>query len=81
MLDFQNSVWRLGEQTLSNSLCIQYCRVGDQVSFVKKGRFGVVHGSVEDKFSPYHIFVETSTKEDFQNDKIMQKVSLDFEYI
>lgn len=60
---------------MSNTVKFVYFHwVGDQVSFVKKGRFGVVHGSVEDKFSPYHIFVETSTKEDFQNDKIMQKL-------
>jgi hypothetical protein len=63
-----------------NSLYIFYCRVGDKVSYVKKGRFGVVHGSVEDKFSPYHIFVETNAKEDFQSDKIMQKASFNVKY-
>lgn len=51
-----------------------YFRVGDQVSFVKKGRFGVVHGSVEEKFSPFHLFIETSSREDFDQNKILQQV-------
>ena len=43
--------------------------------FAKKGKFGVVHGSIQEWFNPYHLFVETSSKEDFSLDKITQQVA------
>ena len=43
--------------------------------FAKKGRFGVVSGSVEEYFSPFHLQVETSTIDDLAESNLMQKVS------
>ena len=40
----------------------------------KKGKFGVVHGSIQEQFRPYHLFIETGTKDDFQSEKIKQQV-------
>jgi hypothetical protein len=48
--------------------------VGEKVPFAKKGRFGVVSGSVEEHFSPFHLELETSTTDDLQEDVIMQKL-------
>jgi hypothetical protein len=45
------------------------------VPFAKKGRFGVVSGSVEEYFSPFHLQVETSTIDDLAESVLMQKVS------
>ena len=44
--------------------------------FTKKGKFGVVHGSIQQWFNPYHAFIETSTREDFYTKKVMQQVRL-----
>jgi hypothetical protein len=56
-------------------------RVGEKVPFAKKGRFGVVSGSVEEFFSPFHLQVETSTIDDLAESHLMQKVSWHFEHI
>ena len=54
-----------------------YCpRIGEKVPFAKKGKFGVVHGSIQEWFNPYHLFVETSSKDDFSLDKITQQVAV-----
>lgn len=49
--------------------------MGDRIPVGKKGRYGVVHGSIEEKFNPFHLVVETSSREDFDTDKILQQVS------
>lgn len=54
--------------------CVLLHRIGDKVPFAKKGKFGVVHGSIQQWFNPYHLFVETNSPEDFQTDKIIQQV-------
>ena len=51
-------------------------RIGEKVPFAKKGKFGVVHGSIQEWFNPYHLFIETSTREDFQIDSIIQLVHI-----
>lgn len=67
-------------QTLSSSnpkllfLKKSGCRIGDKVPVAKKGRYGVVRGEAEALFSPYHLFVESSNAEDFNNDRILQQV-------
>ncbi|XP_046560819.1 uncharacterized protein LOC124269828 [Haliotis rubra] len=48
--------------------------IGEQVPVTKKGRFGVVHGSVVERFNPYHSMVETSSREDIEDSKILQKL-------
>jgi hypothetical protein len=54
--------------------CCTVCRLGDKVPFVMKGKYGVVHGSVQERFNPYHTFIETGTKEDLDTDTIMKQV-------
>ena len=49
-------------------------RCGHDVPFVKKGRFGVVHGSVQEHFNPYHVAIETGDKDDLTQEKIEDKV-------
>lgn len=49
--------------------------MGDQIPFGKKGRYGVVHGSIEEKFNPFHLMIETNSRDDFDTDKILQQVS------
>jgi len=51
-------------------------RVGDKVPFAKKGRFGVVSGSVEGHFSPYHLVVETGSVDDLSENVLVQRVCL-----
>ena len=43
--------------------------------FVKKGRYGVVHGSIEQHFNPYHALIETGSLEDLKEDELVKKVS------
>jgi len=45
------------------------------VPFAKKGRFGVVSGSVEEFFCPFHLQIETSSSDDLDERLLMQKVS------
>ena len=54
--------------------CVRSVRVGEKVPFAKKGRFGVVSGSVEEYFCPFHLNIETSTRDDLLESVIMQKV-------
>ncbi|KAK3088916.1 hypothetical protein FSP39_025420 [Pinctada imbricata] len=59
---------------MSNTVKFVYFHwIGENVPYVKKGRYGVVHGSVEEKFSPYHLFIETSNVDDFCTEKIIQQ--------
>ena len=50
--------------------------MGENIPFTKRGRFGVVQGSIDAKFSPYHAMVSTSSAEDLGTDKIIQMVRL-----
>ena len=50
-------------------------RVGEKVPFAKKGRFGVVSGSVEEYFCPFHLQIETSSTDDIDEELLMQKVT------
>ncbi|XP_048776315.1 uncharacterized protein LOC125680661 [Ostrea edulis] len=60
---------------MSNTIKFVYFRwMGDRIPVGKKGRYGVVHGSIEEKFNPFHLVVETSSREDFDTDKILQQL-------
>ncbi|ELU18834.1 hypothetical protein CAPTEDRAFT_226752, partial [Capitella teleta] len=37
--------------------------IGEEVAFAMQGKFGVVHGSVEQHFRPYHLMLETGNTE------------------
>ena len=52
------------------------CRIGEEVPFAKRGRYGVVHGSVEQHFRPYHIMVETGNLDDLTEAELVLKVCL-----
>ncbi|XP_046365847.2 uncharacterized protein LOC124141792 [Haliotis rufescens] len=60
---------------MSTTVKFVYFRwIGEQVPVTKKGRFGVVHGSVVEWFNPYHMMVETSSREDTEDSKILQQL-------
>ena len=42
--------------------------------FVRKGRFGVVHGSIVQHFHPFHLQVETGNREDLSEEEITKRV-------
>jgi hypothetical protein len=48
--------------------------IGENVPFVKKGRYGVVHGSVEEHFNPYHIILETGSKDDLEEQELIDRL-------
>ena len=43
--------------------------------FAKRGRYGIVHGSVEQHFNPFHLALETDTTDDLQEEVLKQKVN------
>ncbi|KAM7434107.1 hypothetical protein ABFA07_015766 [Porites harrisoni] len=49
--------------------------VGESVPFSKKGKFGVVHGSVKEHFQPSHCIIETSHKSDVTEEEMMKVIS------
>ena len=53
-----------------------YFRVGTNVPFSKKGRFGVVHESVRKYFQPCHLEMETDSTADITEEVIRQKVEM-----
>ncbi|GFR71694.1 coactosin [Elysia marginata] len=58
---------------MSTTVKFVYIRwMGDNIPFAKRGKFGVVGGSVDEKFSPYHVQVSTSSSDDLDTDKIIQ---------
>lgn len=60
---------------MSTTVKFVYFRwIGEQVPLGKKGRYGVVKGEAESMFSPYHLFVESSNREDFADDLILQQL-------
>ncbi|EDO47220.1 predicted protein [Nematostella vectensis] len=65
---------RLQEKVdLSSTVKFVYIHwVGESVPFTKKGRYGVVHGSIKEKIGQYHCIVETSSKADLTEEAIMK---------
>ena len=49
-------------------------RHGENVPFARKGRFGVVHGSIVQHFHPFHLQIETGNREDLTEDEITKRV-------
>lgn len=49
-------------------------RVGEHVKPILKGRIGVVHGSVLHHMTPFHLQLETSTRDDLDEQAIINKV-------
>ena len=43
-----------------------------------KGRIGVVHGSVMEYLTPFHLQLETSSRDDIQEDAIVKQVKAMF---
>ena len=42
---------------------------------MKKGRYGVVHGSIEVHFNPYHVLIETGSLDDLTEEELIKKVT------
>lgn len=60
---------------MSNTVKFVYVRwVGEEVPPTKKGRYGVVHGSVQEHFTPFHLQLEISAKEELTEDAIKEKL-------
>ncbi|KAL3872334.1 hypothetical protein ACJMK2_040265 [Sinanodonta woodiana] len=60
---------------MSSTVKFVYFRwIGDAVPYAKRGKYGVVHGSIQEHFNPYHLFIETSSREDFDPEKINQQL-------
>lgn len=79
LLDDQQVMYALGRyQTkfdMSTTVKFVYFRwIGEKVPLGKKGRYGVVKGEAETLFSPHHLFVESSNTEDFEDERILQKL-------
>lgn len=49
--------------------------VGESVPFTKKGKFGVVHGSVERHFQPSHCVIETAQRADLTEEEMMKVIT------
>ncbi|KAI8807232.1 hypothetical protein BJ742DRAFT_813864 [Cladochytrium replicatum] len=48
--------------------------LGEKVSFVKKGRFGIVKGDATRYFTPYHVDIEISSPDELIEEEIIKKV-------
>ena len=57
------------------------CRIGEEIPFAKRGRLGVVHGSVEQHFNPYHLLVETGNLDDLTEESIVQRVRFSYKHL
>lgn len=51
-------------------------RVGENVPPMKKGRYGVVHGSVQGHFAPFHLQMEVNSIDELSDDSIIEKVRI-----
>lgn len=49
---------------------------GNDFPFAKRGRFGVVHGSIQERFHPYHIDFDISAKSEISQSLIDEKLAL-----
>ncbi|XP_046857958.1 uncharacterized protein LOC124451386 [Xenia sp. Carnegie-2017] len=47
---------------------------GKEVPFTKRGKYGVVHGSIEKRFHPHHIFIEAENRSELDHELLMNKV-------
>ncbi|ESN93342.1 hypothetical protein HELRODRAFT_194138 [Helobdella robusta] len=60
---------------MSNTVKFVYIHwIGEHVPFAKKGRYGVVSGSVEEYFTPYHLLIETGSLDDLTEENIIKKL-------
>lgn len=65
------------EETIDMSTTVKFVYVhwmGKSVPFVKRGKFGVVQGSIENQFSPYHLSLEADSPDELTADYIMTKI-------
>ncbi|KAL4219704.1 hypothetical protein ACF0H5_022274 [Mactra antiquata] len=60
---------------MSKTVKFVYFRwLGEEVPYTQKGKFAVVHGSIQGQFNPYHLFLETGSTDDFNIDYIQQQL-------
>ncbi|KAJ3087546.1 hypothetical protein HK102_010815 [Quaeritorhiza haematococci] len=58
----------------TTKFCYIY-NLGEKVSFVKKGKFGVVKGQATKHFQPYHVDFEIQSPEEIEEQDVLKKVS------
>jgi len=65
------------EETIDVSTTVKFAYVhwsGKEVPFVKRGKYGVVHGSIEKYFDPYHISLDVDSKDELNSENIRTKI-------
>lgn len=75
---FQYALLRTVEKVdLSTTVKFVYVHwSGNDFPFAKRGRFGVVHGSIQERFHPYHIDFDISAKSEISQSLIDEKLAL-----
>lgn len=74
--EMQYALVRVQEEfDLSTTIKFVYIRwSGCNVPFARRGKYGVVQGSIESHFTPYHSSIETDSPDDLTTDAVMSKV-------
>lgn len=65
------------EETFDMSTTVKFVYVhwvGKDIPYVRKGKYGVVHGSIEEYFNPYHISIDTDNTDELTTEYIMSKI-------
>lgn len=65
------------EETFDMSTTVKFVYIrwsGPNVAFTKKGKYGVVHGSIEKYFSPYHLSHEVDSRDELTEEHIRTKL-------
>lgn len=55
---------------MTDRIWITFNRIGEEVAFAMQGKYGVVHGAVEQYFRPYHLMLETGNLEDLTENQL-----------
>ena len=74
---YQYAIVRV-EETIDVSTTVKFAYItwqGPDFPFTKRGKFGVVHGSINKLFSPYHVSLEYENAEDITTANIMTKIA------
>ncbi|XP_064393864.1 uncharacterized protein LOC135341280 [Halichondria panicea] len=65
------------EETFDMSTTIKFVYIrwtGTSVPFTKKGKLGVIHGSIEKHFNPYHLSYEVESKDEVTGEHIRTRL-------
>lgn len=65
------------EEQIDQSTTVKFVYIhwiGMQVPFTKKGKYGVVHGSVKKHFEPHHVSYETDNADDLNHEQLLATI-------